>query len=449
MCFVLDSNSICGPDFNGYQFYSTDQYANSADFNTYVSALVVSVQNVTTSFVGTRACLPAVSQSISNQLRYQLSSFCGRVAYLSYNGSNACPQTKSPPPFLCPDQCKFAYTTLTTVYNDVSVCPATTSSSAMQSRNQSINNVIEYCNNALTLQTSNPSVQCYAGAPLEVSNSDCGFRDQSSRIAGCQLIPNDPCCMALNGNNNTNNGNTSGGSPIGIIVGSILGVLALVGIVVAVWIVRRRRLQKAYNYQTDYTQHQTYASTGNSNNNIPIAPLKSALSSRSQQPDSLSVLTSVGAAAVAQAPPASKAAPGAAAASIELSQAIPGATAAQNVMRVVHPYAPTLADELELEVGHDVIVIRSFDDGWALGLVPTTGKQGAFPLVCVARPEDVVAFELANGGQRFSTATSSDIQFNKRMSSQIISAEDIEAVAKMVVQQRSTMINANGEVRLQ
>ncbi|KAI9343446.1 hypothetical protein DFJ73DRAFT_961132 [Zopfochytrium polystomum] len=53
------------------------------------------------------------------------------------------------------------------------------------------------------------------------------------------------------------------------------------------------------------------------------------------------------------------------------------------VMRVLHPYTPTLADELELIVGQEVVVLRAFDDGWGLGMTPYNGAQGAFPLVCV------------------------------------------------------------------
>ncbi|KAI9339156.1 hypothetical protein DFJ73DRAFT_846783 [Zopfochytrium polystomum] len=52
-------------------------------------------------------------------------------------------------------------------------------------------------------------------------------------------------------------------------------------------------------------------------------------------------------------------------------------------MRVLHPYAPTLPDELELIVGQEVVVLRAFDDGWGLGTTPANGAQGAFPLVCV------------------------------------------------------------------
>jgi hypothetical protein len=52
-------------------------------------------------------------------------------------------------------------------------------------------------------------------------------------------------------------------------------------------------------------------------------------------------------------------------------------------MKVLHPYAPTLADELELHTGTELLILRAFDDGWGLGMLPSTGKQGAFPLVCV------------------------------------------------------------------
>ncbi|KAI9358590.1 hypothetical protein DFJ73DRAFT_819008 [Zopfochytrium polystomum] len=53
------------------------------------------------------------------------------------------------------------------------------------------------------------------------------------------------------------------------------------------------------------------------------------------------------------------------------------------VMRILHPYVPTLPDELELMVGQEVVVLRAFDDGWGLGMTPSNGAQGAFPLVCV------------------------------------------------------------------
>ncbi|KAJ3097827.1 hypothetical protein HDU97_004524 [Phlyctochytrium planicorne] len=53
------------------------------------------------------------------------------------------------------------------------------------------------------------------------------------------------------------------------------------------------------------------------------------------------------------------------------------------IMTVLHSYQPVLADELELQAGQDIIVLNCFDDGWGLGMLPSTGGQGAFPLICV------------------------------------------------------------------
>ncbi|KAJ3132138.1 hypothetical protein HK100_005667, partial [Physocladia obscura] len=60
------------------------------------------------------------------------------------------------------------------------------------------------------------------------------------------------------------------------------------------------------------------------------------------------------------------------------------------VMRVVHSYEPLggASDELSLVVGHDLIMLAEFEDGWGLGMLPLTGEKGAFPLPCVVRFED-------------------------------------------------------------
>ena len=49
------------------------------------------------------------------------------------------------------------------------------------------------------------------------------------------------------------------------------------------------------------------------------------------------------------------------------------------VMRVVYPFTPRVADELKLERGDTVIVLRrGEDDGWAFGVAHD--KMGQFPL---------------------------------------------------------------------
>lgn len=76
------------------------------------------------------------------------------------------------------------------------------------------------------------------------------------------------------------------------------------------------------------------------------------------------------------------------------------------VMKVVHPYDATLQDELSLAVGTDILVMKEFDDGWAQGMNPKTGVQGAFPMICVAKPEETSAKQ-----------NKIDRAFSKRMSS--------------------------------
>ena len=52
-------------------------------------------------------------------------------------------------------------------------------------------------------------------------------------------------------------------------------------------------------------------------------------------------------------------------------------------LTIIHSYTSTLDDELSLIQGDFLFLVREFDDGWALGVDPRTGDQGAFPLVCV------------------------------------------------------------------
>ncbi|TPX44751.1 hypothetical protein CcCBS67573_g10397 [Chytriomyces confervae] len=57
------------------------------------------------------------------------------------------------------------------------------------------------------------------------------------------------------------------------------------------------------------------------------------------------------------------------------------------IVKVIHSYAPAAVDELDLVEGDDLILIKRFDDGWAVGMQPVSGRQGVFPLICVATAE--------------------------------------------------------------
>ncbi|KAI9193297.1 uncharacterized protein BJ171DRAFT_528801 [Polychytrium aggregatum] len=103
------------------------------------------------------------------------------------------------------------------------------------------------------------------------------------------------------------------------------------------------------------------------------------------------------------------------------------------VVKVVHPYVPSISDELALSVDQDVIVIRSYDDGWAMGLIPNTGKQGVFPLICTLPPEDYAALlqnSVTEPGSYSSLGELSVLsQISSRMSSRLLDEEDRHAIA--------------------
>ncbi|CAG8683591.1 76_t:CDS:2, partial [Acaulospora colombiana] len=50
---------------------------------------------------------------------------------------------------------------------------------------------------------------------------------------------------------------------------------------------------------------------------------------------------------------------------------------------VVYPYSSQMPDELDLTENDIIEVKQMFDDGWAVGVNRNTGREGAFPMVCV------------------------------------------------------------------
>lgn len=106
------------------------------------------------------------------------------------------------------------------------------------------------------------------------------------------------------------------------------------------------------------------------------------------------------------------------------------------IMRIIHPYEATLADELSLVLGRTIVLLKSFDDGWALGLDPNTGAQGAFPLVCVvsdnADSSNSSAGNASSNGGRESQENLSEgasMRFSKRVSSAMLTAEQMNSLA--------------------
>ena len=100
-----------------------------------------------------------------------------------------------------------------------------------------------------------------------------------------------------------------------------------------------------------------------------------------------------------------------------------------SIMCIIHPYDSTLDDELTLEVGGTVILLKSFDDGWALGLDTKTGARGAFPMICVVADDGLALShttieDTSSAGVKRQSRT----RFSKRISSAMASAEQMSAL---------------------
>ncbi|KAL2913397.1 fus1 actin binding activity protein [Polyrhizophydium stewartii] len=52
--------------------------------------------------------------------------------------------------------------------------------------------------------------------------------------------------------------------------------------------------------------------------------------------------------------------------------------------QVIQPYRARQPDELDLDIGDIIHVVRVFEDGWGKGRNATSGNAGIFPVVCLA-----------------------------------------------------------------
>ncbi|KAI0087734.1 hypothetical protein BDY19DRAFT_219707 [Irpex rosettiformis] len=63
------------------------------------------------------------------------------------------------------------------------------------------------------------------------------------------------------------------------------------------------------------------------------------------------------------------------------------------IERVSRPFAPALSDEIAVNPGDEVRVLKQFDDGWAYAEVVSSGRRGLFPIDCLRSPDlDLPAF---------------------------------------------------------
>ncbi|ORX54263.1 hypothetical protein BCR36DRAFT_348347 [Piromyces finnis] len=86
-----------------------------------------------------------------------------------------------------------------------------------------------------------------------------------------------------------------------------------------------------------------------------------------------------------------------------------------SVMTVVQEFEPRMEDELTLRVNDRILLLKMFDDGWAVGLNQMTGKQGVFPM------EYVVSSELIKSTNKFASQIEYRNELPSRTQSQAFS----------------------------
>jgi hypothetical protein len=130
------------------------------------------------------------------------------------------------------------------------------------------------------------------------------------------------------------------------------------------------------------------------------------------------------------------------------------APAVSKLLRVTHAYTAASEDELSLTVGTTIILVESFDDGWAVGQESISGQNGFFPMVCVeevkinAAPVEPVKEQ--NAGSRLS-----EIKAGRRNSSRMsnysvsnIASAVAAAVVQNVIMVEEPSVAANKKMRV-
>ncbi|KAJ3038219.1 hypothetical protein HDV00_000892 [Rhizophlyctis rosea] len=461
-CFTIDGNTPCGPAFAGWPVarYLVQSYQNQAQFSAFVTdqwGATLSQSDSLGSYFGCSASSTVGVQT----LRYQMTYWCSSIIYdaLAHTNATTCkaPAGKTLASVTpCSDKCTMAADSLETFFNSP-YCGTTTNATQNTARSARLTMIRGNCNGAFAnaLQAL-PGATCVNGAVGEGAN--CGFLNQGNAITQCKNIKNDACCtslLAASSSSSTraatnapsssptdptadaanDSQGSSGSNKTGVVVGVVLTILILAAIATAYFLIRRRRRSTmdkdsfggAYApYRNDYG-YQNYGSGSDKDEDLSSRAVAVSrgvegagvgYGTTSETPNTYLSVTNpstqqertsdipLGALAVASSAAAQQAQDG-------TQQPIaPARTPSQTVpMRIIHPYNPSLQDELTLVPGATLLLVKAFDDGWALGLQPETGKQGAFPLVCVA------PFEGSPPTARDVEAERASLTFNKRVSS--------------------------------
>ncbi|KAJ3392651.1 hypothetical protein HDU84_003657 [Entophlyctis sp. JEL0112] len=452
-CFALSSSSVCGSGFAGFPVL-TNQFTDEAAFNALIETAIA--PNITTFQDDSHGCSAASATALSTAvaaMRYQVSFDCVTIVANALNaGCSAPSNTDLGHVVLCGNLCSIAITTYQNVYATQGCTSTAYVTAKLLSRQYA-------CGNMTASLATNKDQTCLLGVSPELNQ--CGLVSASDSSAYCASNPTDQCCSFPAGvqyaifNSATDqyyvpsSSATSSGPPVALIGGVVGGVVAVIGIAAIVFFVYRRKkstprktFDNAAMYQQDTTSFRPgqaygmpqqqqqpmsmpYPSTGrpkpaSEGTYLPQQPQLLRMPPTQVQP----YKSLVGPSTIAPSTVGS------------IVGNSPGKSSSQ-IMRIIHPYEALLQDELDLVEGDDLILVKKFDDGWAQGINPLTGKQGAFPLVCVV---PVAEYNSQKAADQKKQARES--RMSKRMSSMVGSSIPVNKKASMAISYVSTAVSS-------
>ncbi|KAJ3223497.1 hypothetical protein HDU81_009146 [Chytriomyces hyalinus] len=394
-CTPLSTKNPCGPAFAGWPILIDPESQFGFSSEESFASSVSSVGDPSLFVGGERGCSPsdALNQAVQT-MRFQASFACVNAVQNALSGfMNTVPKMCDPGPvsdagavIMCPSLCTTATTTYASVFQSAQCTP---NSSWLAGKLGTRTSACDTMSSVI--QSPMKNQHCLVGIASDLKY--CGFASKSSGDAFCAANPAEDCCrfpdsgfdgykvfdgtqfvypVALKAVGSGSTTGTSGKGPDGdyasdgkapvAIIGGVLGgVFGLVGIVLLVWIFHCRRARRNSGMGFTATQlpeneltlprHNLELKT-KSNSSSPIPPPSPHIAASLSRPKLAATTTTT--------------------------------TTKHEIVKVIHSYAPAAVDELDLVEGDDLILIKRFDDGWAVGMQPVSGRQGVFPLICVA-----------------------------------------------------------------
>jgi hypothetical protein len=382
-CIILNPNSICGRLYNGYPVLQST-FSDQAAVDSFIKLNVISSSNVEQAFTSSFGCTAGdpLTKAIANR-RYHTSYQCSKNVDDAITRGCTFDTEKFPAsgPVLCSDNCQSAVSSLRAIFNSESACPASVSESIQSSRDALVTRFTSYCSSANETASTQNGL-CASGAQVDKVN--CGFSSKATAEIGCKLnsLDGDECCTAVIAALPSTIASDNAGLAISIegIVAIVLSAAFFATLLIVILFVKRKKRSSAQpsfggdpylkydkTSQERLTPDPYYGENYDSTSTFSKQRLPSLPPTTHKRED----LYSSTKAYKLSAPPAMPLP------STTITRKEPAAPSRQppapvdsKVMIAIHPYYPALADELRMEVGDEVLLLKAFD-GMCLNILTT------------------------------------------------------------------------------